>query len=79
MSASLLQACWAGAVTLALYAFYCYWEAGRADLAASFRHFVPGLPGAPRADLAGASYRARARWAGMGGVVLALGCLSSVL
>src|SRR5688572_5186389 len=32
---SLLQASLTAAVTLALYAFYCYWEAGRADLAAS--------------------------------------------
>ena len=79
MTAPLLQACWAGAVTLALYAFYCYWEGGRADLAASFRHLVPGLPGSPRTDPAGAGYRARARWAGMGALMLALGCLSSVL
>jgi hypothetical protein len=79
MTAPMLQACWAAAVTLALYAFYCYWEGGRADLAASFRHLVPGLPGSPRTDPAGAGYRARARWAGMGALMLALGCLSSVL
>ncbi len=79
MTASLLQACWAAAVTLALYAFYCHWEAGRADLAASFRHLVPGLPGVPRTGGAGAGYRARARWAGVGALLLALGCLASVL
>jgi hypothetical protein len=79
MTASLLQACWAAAVTLALYAFYCHWEAGRADLAASFRHLVPGLPGIPRTGEAGAVYRARARWAGAGALLLSLGCLASVL
>lgn len=79
MTASLLQACWAAAVTLALYAFYCHWEAGRADLASSFRHMVPGLPGVPRGGPAGAGYRARARWAGTGALLLALGCIVSVL
>ena len=79
MTAPLLQACLAAAVTLGLYAFCCHWEAGRADLAASFRQAVPGLPASPRADPAGAAYRARAKWAGMGALLLALGCLSSVL
>jgi hypothetical protein len=79
MTAPMLQACWAGAVTLALYAFYCYWEGSRADLAASFRHSVPGLPGSTRIDPAGSGYRARARWAGLGALILALWCLSSVL
>jgi hypothetical protein len=79
MTAPLWQTCWAAAVTLGLYAFYCYWEADRADLAASFRHLVPGLPGSPRADRAGAGYRARARWAGMGALMLGLACLSSVI
>jgi hypothetical protein len=67
------------AVTLALYAFYCYWEAGRADFAASFRHPVPGLQRSPHHAFGGASYRARARWAGLGAVLLVLGCLASVL
>jgi hypothetical protein len=79
MTASLLQACWAAAVTLALYAFYCHWEGGRADLVASFRHLVPGQPGSSRTDPAGAGYRARARWAGTGSLMFALACLSSVL
>lgn len=79
MIAPLLQACWAAAVTLGLYAFYCHWEAGRADLAASFRHLVPGLPGSSRAVPAGAGYRARARWAGMGALLLTLGGLASVI
>jgi hypothetical protein len=79
MTAPLLQACWAAAVTLGLYAFYSRWEADRADLAASFRHMAPGLPGASRTDPAGAGYRARARWAGVGALMLALGSLSSAL
>jgi hypothetical protein len=79
MTAPMLQAFWAGAVTLALYAFYCYWEGGRADLVASFRHLIPGQPRSSRTDPAGAGYRARATWAGLGSLMLALGCLSSVL
>ncbi|CAN5893172.1 hypothetical protein BH24GEM1_BH24GEM1_13890 [soil metagenome] len=78
MTAQLLQICWAAAVTLALYAFYCYWEAGRADLASSFRHLVPGLPGSPM-DGQGAGYRARGRLAGMAAVLLVLSCLAAVL
>jgi hypothetical protein len=76
---SLLQASWAAAVTLALYAFYCYWEAGRADLAASFRHLLPHEPGSPLSGASGATYRARARWAGLGALLLALGSLAAVL
>jgi hypothetical protein len=69
----------AAAVTLALYAFYCFWEAGRADFAASFQNPVPGLPRSPQNASGGASYRARARWAGLSSVLLVLGCLASVL
>ena len=79
MTAPLLQACWATAVTLALYAFHCYWEASRADLAASFRQLIPNLPGSSRTMSAGAGYRARARWSGTAALLLALGCLISVL
>jgi hypothetical protein len=78
MPMPLLQACLVAAVTLALYAFYCFWEAGRADLVASFRHLVPRLPGSPQSGPA-AGYRARARWAGMAALLLALACLASVL
>jgi hypothetical protein len=78
MTAQLLEACWATAVTLALYSFHCYWEASRADLASSFRHPASELPGPSRAGPAGAAYRARGRWAGMGAVRLVLGCLVSV-
>jgi hypothetical protein len=70
----LLQACWAAAVTLALYAFYCFWEAGRADLAHGFRHLTLGRPGSD-----GHSYRTRAWWAAAAALLIALGCLASVL
>ncbi len=80
MTAELLEACWATAVTLALYAFHCYWEASRADLASSFRHPAPGLPGSPSlTGPSGAGYRARGRWAGLGALLLVLSCLVSVL
>lgn len=70
---SLLQACWAAAVTLALYAFYCFWEAGRADLAHGFRHL------APRPGSGGQGYRARAWWAAAVALLITVGCLSAVL
>ena len=79
MTTSMLQACLTGGVTLGLYAFYCFWEAGRADLAASFRHHVPGLPGTPHFSSDGAGYRARARWAGTGALLLLLGTVASVI
>ena len=79
MTTPLLQACWAGAVTLGLYAFYSSWEASRADLAATFRHMAPGLPGSRRGDPEAASHRARARWAGTAALLLSLGCLAWVL
>jgi hypothetical protein len=78
MNTPLLQTCLVAVVTLGLYAFYCYWEAGRADLAASFRHLVPGLPGMPRSAL-GATHRTRGRWAAAGAVLLGLGCVASLL
>ena len=70
----LLQASWAAAVTLALYAFYCFWEAGRADLAHGFRHLAPGQPGS-----GGHSYRARAWCAATGALLITLGCLVTAL
>jgi hypothetical protein len=79
MTTPLLQACMATAVILALYAFYCFWEAGRADFAASFHHGVAGVQRSPQNAFGGASYRARARWAGLGAVLLVLGCLASVI
>jgi hypothetical protein len=70
----LLQASWTAAVTLALYAFYCFWEAGRADLAHGFRHLAPRQPGS-----SGQSYRARAWWAAAAAVLITFGCLATVL
>jgi hypothetical protein len=70
----LLQASWAAAVTLGLYAFYCFWEAGRADLVHGFRHLVPERSGAD-----GHSYRARGWWATVGALLITLACLASVL
>jgi hypothetical protein len=78
MTPPLLQACLAVAVTLALYAFYAHWEAGRADLSANFRHLVPGLP-RPESFRDGRGYRTRVRWAGASALLLALGCLASVI
>jgi hypothetical protein len=69
----LLQASWAAAVTLALYAFYCFWEAGRADLAHGFRHPAP-----ERAGSDGHGYRARAWWAVAGALLITLGCFAAV-
>lgn len=71
---SLLQACWAAAVTLALYAFYCFWEAGRADLAHGFRHLAAGRPGS-----GGHGYRSRAWWSAAVALLITLACLGSVL
>ena len=70
----LLQASWAAAVTLALYAFYCFWEAGRADLAHGFRHLAPAQRGS-----GGQGYRARAWWAAAGALLITLGCLAAAL
>jgi hypothetical protein len=71
---SMLQACWAAAVTLALYAFYCFWEAGRADLVAGFRHLSHG-----HSETDGAGYRARGRWAAVGALLIAIGAFASAL
>ena len=70
----LLQASLAAAVTLALYAFYCFWEAGRADLAHGFRHLSPG-----RSSSGGHGYRARAWWSVAGVLLLTLGCFLAAL
>jgi hypothetical protein len=71
---SLLQASWAAAVTLILYAFYCFWEGGRADLVHGFRHSPRERPGAD-----GHSYRARAWWAILGALLITAGSLVAVL
>jgi hypothetical protein len=72
---SLVQACWAAAVTLALYGFYCFWEAGRADLVSGFRHLAPGRPGAP----GGSAHRLRGWMATLAALILGLGALASAL
>lgn len=71
---SLLQAGWAAAVTLALYAFYCFWEANRADLVHGFRHLSSG-----QSRSSGHAYRARGWWAAAAAVLVTLGCLASAL
>lgn len=70
----LLQASWAAAVTLALYAFYCFWEAGRADLVHGFRHLAT-----ERSSSGGHGYRARAWWSAVGALLITLGCLGAVV
>ena len=70
----LLQASWAAAVTLALYAFYCFWEAGRADLVHGFRQLAT-----ERSSSGGHGYRARACWSAVGALLITLGCLVAVL
>lgn len=72
---SLVQACWTAAVALALYAFHCFWEAGRADLVAGFRHLSHGRLDAP----GGTAYRIRGWWATLAALLVGLGCLASVL
>ena len=71
---SLLQASLAAAVTLALYAFYCFWEAGRADLVHGFRCLAPGRSGS-----GGHSYRTRGWWAAAAATLITFGCLAAVL
>jgi hypothetical protein len=78
MPTPLLQACLATSVTLALYAFYCFWEAGREDLVRSFRDMTPRLPGTPRSRPA-AGDRARARWSGMAALLVWAACMAAVL
>jgi hypothetical protein len=63
MTTSAFLASWAAAVILGLYAFHCFWEARRADLAAVARgHVAPGSAPRPlaREECTPAAYRARA-------------------
>jgi hypothetical protein len=77
MTASVFPAGWAGAVVLGLYAFHCFWEAGRADLCAMSRdqrlQLAPAKGQPPRATPA--AYRARACLALVVSGALALGVL----
>ena len=74
MTSPLLEAACTLAVLLGLYGFLCYWEAGRADLAAGLRRRQVGAVDAemPR-------YRARARVALAASGAIALGLLAAVL
>jgi len=78
MTTSAFLASWAAAVVLGLYAFHCFWEAHRADLAAVSRaHVLPGsnvrLLSPERCSPAG--YRARACLALGGAAALGMGVL----
>jgi hypothetical protein len=68
MQSPLLQAGWSLAVLLGLYAFYCHWEAGRAELAAAFRRRAPHHPDAGSES---SRYRTRSLWALLGSGVIA--------
>ena len=70
----LLQASWTAAVTLGLYAFYCFWEASRADLVHSFRHLASG-----RSSSGGHGYRARGWLSVAGALLITLGCFVAAL
>lgn len=75
MQSPLLQAGWTLAVLLGLYGFYCYWEAGRAELAAAFRRRA-----ALRTDDGdSARYRTRSLWALVGSGAIAGTALLSAL
>ena len=78
MTTSVFVAGWAVAVTLALYAFHCFWEAGRADLHTMSRNHVLQIAGTRvqiPPQLTPAAYRARACLALIAAAVLALGVL----
>ncbi|HKU62041.1 MAG TPA: hypothetical protein VJQ44_12535 [Gemmatimonadales bacterium] len=78
MTTSFFLAGWAVAVILCLYAFHCFWEAGRADLDAVSRGHVLQIAGARvqlRPGATPAAYRARAFLALIAASALALGVL----
>jgi hypothetical protein len=73
MGIPLIEAGCTAAVLLGLYAFLCYWEAARADLAGAARsRLVQGDPG-------GAGYRVRARVALAGCGAIAMGLVARAL
>lgn len=78
MTTSAFLAGWAAAMILGLYAFHCFWEARRADLAEVLRRHVPPGPGAralAREGCTPAGYRARACLALGVAAALAVGVL----
>jgi hypothetical protein len=79
MTTSVFLAGWAVAVILALYAFHCFWEAGRADLDTVSRGHVLQVAGTRvqlRPGLTATAYRARAFLALIAASALALGVLA---
>ena len=78
MTTSIFVAGWAVAVFLALYAFHCFWEAGRAGLHTMSRGHVLQIAGTRvqlPPGLTPAAYRARACLALIASTALALGVL----
>jgi hypothetical protein len=78
MTTSAFLAGWAAAMILGLYAFHCFWEARRADLAAVSRgHVAPGAGSRvlAREGCSPAGYRARACLALSAAAALAVGVL----
>ena len=76
MTTSVFVAGWAVAVILGLYAFHCFWEAGRADLASMSRGHglqIAGVRAQLRPGASPAAYRARACLALIAASALALG------
>ena len=76
MPSPLIQTGWTLAVLLGLYGFYCYWEAGKAELAAAFRR-RSARPADHGADAS--RYRLHSLLALLGSGVLACGSLLSAL
>jgi 4-hydroxybenzoate polyprenyltransferase len=78
MTTSAFVAGWAVAVILGLYAVHCFWEAGRAGLAAMSRGHglqIAGIRTPLRPGATPAAYRARAWLALTAASALALGVL----
>jgi hypothetical protein len=72
-----IEAGWTMVVLLGLYGFYCYWEAGRAELAAAFRQRAAGRPQGIAGDAP--RYRARCWWSLLACAVLAGGAIAGSL
>jgi hypothetical protein len=76
MTTSAFLAGWAAAVILGLYAFHCFWEARRAELATVSRgHVLPTARTRPPEGCSPAGYRTRACLALGFAAVLAMGVL----
>ena len=78
MTTSAFLAGWAAAMIVGLYAFHCFWEARRRDLAEVSRGHVPAVAGAralAREGCTPAGYRARACLALGVATALAVGVL----